>query len=101
MSHKLSPSARAAQPIHSTEEELFAALGKNYDCLRTCCRLGKFEDHVASISDVHGSNGEVFQTFSVHSKTGRSVPFREAVDDCYRLLRYLSTKAAGQHGILM
>jgi tetratricopeptide (TPR) repeat protein len=99
MSHKLSSSAPAAQQIQQTDEELFGVLAKNYDCLRTCCRLGKFEDKVASVADLVGSKGEVFHTFSVQSGL---VPFRDAVDNCYQLLRYVSTKAAAkQHGILL
>lgn len=99
MSHKASSSAPAAQQIQRTDEELFEILAKNYACLRTCCRLGKFEDKVTAVADAVGSNGEIFHTFSVQPG---SVPFRDAVDNCYQLLRYVSTKAAArQHGILL
>ena len=90
------------QQIQPTDEELFRALAENYDCLRSSCRLGKFEDTVAIVADSQGSDGEIFHTFRVQSASERLAPFRDAVDNCYQLLRYLSTKGgARQHGILL
>src|SRR5438067_9333118 len=101
MDDKVSSATPAIQQ-QSTDEELFRVLAENYDCLRSCCRLGKFEDTVASVADSRGSGGEIFHTFRAQSATGRFVPFRDAVDNCYQLLCHLSTKAdAKQHGILL
>ncbi len=102
MDDKLSPATPARQQIQSTDEELFRGLAENYNCLRSCCRLGKFEDSVASVADSRGSDGEIFHTFSAQSASPTLVPFRDAVDNCYQLLRYLSTKVgAKQHGVLL
>lgn len=102
MEDKVSPATPYTQQIQPTDEELFRVLAGNYDCLRSCCRLGKFEDTVASVADSQMSHGETFHKFRAQSAIGRSVPFRDAVDNCYQLLRYLSTKAgAKQHGILL
>src|ERR1051325_334030 len=100
MNHKLSPAAPAL--IQPTDEELFTVLAENYDCLRSCCRLGKFEATVVSVADSLGSDGQTFQTFRAQSATGGAVPFRDAVGNCYQLLRYLSAKpGASQHGVLL
>lgn len=96
------PATVAIQNIHPTDEELFSVLGVNYECLRRCCRLGKFEHTVMSIADCHISDGTVFYTFRLDAAIGRSVPFIEAVNNCYQLLRYVSKKdSAEQHGILL
>jgi hypothetical protein len=102
MEDKGSRATPYTQQIQPTDEELFGVLVGNYDCLRSCCRLGKFEDTVASVADSQGSGDEIFHTFRARSATGRSVPFKDAVDNCYQLLRYLSTKpGAKQNGILL
>jgi tetratricopeptide (TPR) repeat protein len=102
MNDNQSTAAQAPQQIKTPDEELFRVLAENYECFRTCCRLGKFEDTVASIADSYGSDGEVFHSFRIQSDTGSLVPLREAVDNCYQLLGYLSTKpGAKEHGVLL